>query len=633
MTSRARVVKAGRIAVLEAKVISQIAAGEVVERPASVVKELVENALDAGARAIEIDLHDGGRRRIRVVDDGCGMSREEVELALQRHATSKLREVDDLEQIDTIGFRGEGLSSVAAVSRLVLHARRPEEEVGWRVRAVAGEIVERQPAARRAGTAITVEDLFFNTPGRLKFLKSTAAETAHVVDIVNRLACGFINVRLALVHGGRSVLSLPCAESRLERARAVLGRRARRLCAMSRREEGIAVEACLAPPEETLSSARQLLVLVNGRPVVDRPLLSAVLGGYGELLAGRYPMGAVFVDVDPRAVDVNVHPQKREVRFREQREVCAAVRRCVADGVAASPWEGAASQGRTYQLARPAEPPAEREDRLDRQRRMQSAARRFWSAQLDGGRRAADVGEAVGYGQPAAAPEDGGDYEVPGELAKLRVLGQAVDGALLVCEDRRGLVLIDVEAARGQLALARLRSELEAGSRVPAQRLLVPASVELTAAESAVLEQHADLVARLGLDVEPFGGDTWSVRGVPQPLQDASPAELVRELVAALADPRSGRRQLDRALAQLALAAASADRTEVRSRELLAEMDRAGIGLDDGVAMALTPEVRASGRPSSGERIAVIRIDRLRLERGFALAATAVGIAGEGGER
>ncbi|MCA9666693.1 MAG: DNA mismatch repair endonuclease MutL, partial [Myxococcales bacterium] len=298
---------AGRIALLDPSVVDQIAAGEVIERPASVVKELLDNALDAGATRISVDAVEGGRGLIRVADDGCGMSGDEALLSLSRHATSKLRVADDLTRIETLGFRGEGLAAVAAVSRLTIETRRDEDSAGWRVSCDGGGKASRAPTARGRGTTVSVRDLFFNTPARLKFLRSKAAETAHITEMCVRIACGFPRVRFTLRHGDRVALELPAAADRLGRARAVVGRHAAEL-AHARLERGpMAVEICLAAPHAATRTARQLTVLVNGRPVRERRLQQAVANGYGVALRqASFPLGVVYIDVDPREVDVNV---------------------------------------------------------------------------------------------------------------------------------------------------------------------------------------------------------------------------------------------------------------------------------------------------------------------------------------
>jgi DNA mismatch repair protein MutL len=338
-----------RIAVLPPELADQIAAGEVVERAASVVKELVENAIDAGARKVDVEIEGGGRRSIRVTDDGSGMTADEARLALRRHATSKIRRADDLWGLATFGFRGEALPSIAAVSRLTLATKRaadPGDELaarpvgGFRLGVEAGVETEAREVGIPEGTQIEVRDLFFNTPARLKFQKTEATEAANVTEAVLRLALGHPDVHLRLRISGRTALDLPGHRSLAERVRAALARRGAGALHEARGEEaGCQVHAFLAAPEEAATTARSTFLFVGRRFVRDRSLLHALSLGYGELLEkGRYPLAALFLEVPGAELDVNVHPQKLEVRFARAAEVYAAVRHTVGAAVARAPW-------------------------------------------------------------------------------------------------------------------------------------------------------------------------------------------------------------------------------------------------------------------------------------------------------
>ena len=329
-----------RIAVLPAALADQIAAGEVVERAASVVKELCENALDAGARRIEIEIDGGGRRLIRVTDDGGGMSDEEARLALRRHATSKIRSVDDLWGLTSFGFRGEALPSIAAVSRLSLATKLPGAAAGFRLTVEAGVETEAREVGMPAGTHVEVRELFYNTPARLKFQKTESTEAANVSEAVLRLALAHPEVHFRLRAAGRTVLDLPIHRDLGERVRAALARRGVGALHEARGQEGgHEVRAFLAAPESAATTARSTFLFVGRRFVRDRSLLHALALGYGELLEkGRYPLAALFLDVPGQELDVNVHPQKLEVRFARAAEVYAAVRHVVAAAVARAPW-------------------------------------------------------------------------------------------------------------------------------------------------------------------------------------------------------------------------------------------------------------------------------------------------------
>ena len=328
------------IRVLSDEVIDQIAAGEVVERPASVVKELVENALDAGATHVNIEVESGGKQLIRVLDNGIGMTEDEVRLALRRHATSKLRTLDDVFALGTMGFRGEALPSIASVSRMTVITRTRDQVAGIRLEIEGGQVMRTAEVGAPVGTQLEVRDLLYNVPARLKFLKGNATEASHVTDAVSRLAMVHPHVHLRLRHGGRVALEAPMHPSGLERARAILGARlGRRLHAVTGEESGVLVEAYLAAPELAQSTSRAVHLFVGRRSVRDRGLLQAINMGYGELVPkGRYPVAVLRIEVPGGEVDVNVHPQKLEVRFSDAQAVYAAVRHVVRRGVAEAPW-------------------------------------------------------------------------------------------------------------------------------------------------------------------------------------------------------------------------------------------------------------------------------------------------------
>ena len=327
------------IAVLPPEVIDQIAAGEVIERPASVVKELVDNAIDAGARTISIETQAGGRRLVRVVDDGSGMSPADAVRALERHATSKLRAFDDLWGLTTLGFRGEALPAIASVSRFTLVTRRPDDLAATRVEVTASGIDDTEIGAP-VGTTVEVVDLLWNVPARLKFLKADATEASHITDLVAKIAMAYPELHLRLRHNGRTALDAPPDRDGFARAQALLGARiAARMIASSGEEGGVRVTCFLGAPELAQTTARGVQLFVGRRPIRDRGLLHALAMGYGELVPrGRYPVAVVLVDAPSGAVDVNVHPQKAEVRFSDPSAIYAAVRHVVQAGIARAPW-------------------------------------------------------------------------------------------------------------------------------------------------------------------------------------------------------------------------------------------------------------------------------------------------------
>lgn len=345
------------IAVLPPHVVDQIAAGEVVERPASVVKELVDNALDAGAKSISIDTQGGGRTLIRVSDDGAGMSPSDAVLCFQRHATSKLRQVDDLWGIGSMGFRGEALPAIASVARIRLTTRRAVDLAATRIAIEGGSPPAVTEAGAPAGTTVEVTDLLYNVPARLKFLKGDATEASHVTDTVARLAMAHPTIGFRLRHGGRIALELPPERDGFARAQALLGpRTSAGLVQVSGEENSVRVTAFLAAPELAQTTARGVQLYVDRRAIRDRNLLHAVAMGYGELVPrGRYPVAVVLLDIPAGAVDVNVHPQKVEVRFVDAPAIAAAVRHVVQSGVASAPWRD--SVGAPIQMLASIAPP------------------------------------------------------------------------------------------------------------------------------------------------------------------------------------------------------------------------------------------------------------------------------------
>jgi len=556
--------RGSRIAVLPAALADQIAAGEVVERAASVVKELCENALDAGARRIEIEIDGGGRRMIRVTDDGGGMTDEEARLALRRHATSKIRSVDDLWGLTSFGFRGEALPSIAAVSRLSLATKLPGATAGFRLTVEAGVEVEAREVGMPDGTHVEVRELFYNTPARLKFQKTEATEAGNVSEAVLRLALAHPEVHFRLRAAGRTVLDLPVHRDLAERVRAALARRgAGALHEAQGQEGGHDVRAFLAGPEAAATTARSTFLFVGRRFVRDRSLLHALALGYGELLdKGRYPLAALFLDVPGQELDVNVHPQKLEVRFARAAEVYAAVRHVVAAAVARAPWLPA-PRGAVRVHTMPPEPGAARPPRagdgqlpLSRTNGYGEPLARFGaSAAADagvmriGGR--SDAGEPSFSmedevpARPAPPPRDplplgaAVPFEPPGTtpyFQTLAYIGQ-LDRTYLVCEARGELVLVDQHAAHERVAFERLRAA-HGRREIRRQRLLFPIPIEVDDPVAAAAVDDAAL-GTLGFEVERAnvnGSDrTVVLRAVPEVLKDADPKPLLIEVLAQLA--------------------------------------------------------------------------------------------------
>jgi DNA mismatch repair protein MutL len=552
---------------LPPEIIDQIAAGEVVERPASVVKELVENALDAQATNIGIEIESGGKRLIRVVDNGVGMSEADLRLAVKRHATSKLKSIDDLFGISTMGFRGEALSSIASVARVRIASRPRGSEEGTELTIEGGAIVDCRPVGVPVGTLVEVKDLMFNVPARQKFLKGDATETSHINDAVNRLALAHPAVHFRLRHGSRTTVQAPLHRSQLERAKAVLGNRVgRNLIPGIGEERGIKVQVFLAAPELAQTTSRGLQLFVGRRPVKDRGLLHAVNLGYGELVPkGRYPVAVVFVDVPDPEVDVNVHPQKLEVRFSDPQAVYAAVRHTVARTVAEASWlqheqaqgpapvrmrvfanrEGAAVGSGASTMAH--------SYAGERTRQLFGWGRQRRASPVIAREQVAEGSAPMQAPQSAPATADARPKTSDAFFSGLRYIGQ-LDRTYLIAEAAGELVLVDQHAAHERVAFDRLKRRF-ADQSVPVQRLLFARNLEFTEAEGAVVGECLDDLAKVGFELEHFGGKTWAVKAVPAELRVRDPLEVLKTLVSDLADHGSSRaveERLDTVLATIA---------------------------------------------------------------------------------
>ncbi|MGD0288537.1 MAG: DNA mismatch repair endonuclease MutL [Candidatus Binataceae bacterium] len=539
------------IHILTEQVASQIAAGEVVERPASALKELVENALDAGARTIGVELARGGGALITVADDGCGMGREDATLALRRHATSKIRDAADLTAIRTLGFRGEALAAIASVSRMLLRTRRPGDDHGVEIAAAAGEIERVGACAMAPGTRIEVRELFFNTPARLKFLKTVATEQGAAAGAIQRLALANYRVAFNLSADGRNLIATPRAAAALERMRQLFGAKlAERMIAFDYRTAAGRAWGLAATSQESLATPRMVFTFVNGRGVRDRLLARAIAQAYQTLIPrGRHPAVALFVELRAEEVDVNVHPMKTEVRFRTPGAlfelVYHALRARLADQsatpVGADRQSAAGLAGgndQTAGLAGGNNQFAERDARPLRLVADDSAflrAQRALSLGYGGAGRGAAIesavngvaGDGVGTAEPAAttrpdAAAHSGDGQqtaagprgapIP-RYAELRVLGQLFAG-YLVLEDDDGLILVDQHAAHERVTFERLLAQMRAGG-VRSQALLVPATLELAPARAAMVTAGLAELRAIGFELEPFGPATLLLKGVP----------------------------------------------------------------------------------------------------------------------
>ncbi|HZS64611.1 MAG TPA: DNA mismatch repair endonuclease MutL [Xanthobacteraceae bacterium] len=513
-------------------IVNRIAAGEVVERPASVVKELVENALDAGARRIEVTTDGGGRRLIRVIDDGEGMPRRDLELAVERHATSKLDD-EDLLAIRTLGFRGEALPSIGAVARLAIATRHGSEAHGWELSVDAGAKSAARPAALIDGTRVEVRDLFYATPARLKFLKTDRTEAEAVREVVRRLAMSRPDVAFTLAGEERAPVTwaaaLPGPTGRLARLADILGPefRANALEIRAGREELI-VEGFAALPTLTRANALGQYLFVNGRPVRDKLLIGAVRAAYADYLPrDRHPLVALFVTLDPREVDVNVHPAKTEVRFRDAARVRGLLVGALKEALARDARRSASTGGMaTVAAFRPANTP-----RWDWRR---SPAQPVVHGNLAGFADAAQ--DAFDVGAPAADARAGLIEPAPDLLD--RPLGAAraqIHETYIVAQTRDGLVIVDQHAAHERLVYERMKAALARGG-VARQILLIPEIVEFDEADIERLLARAGELARYGLTIEGFGPGAVAVRETPSILGEIDARALLRDLAEHMAE-------------------------------------------------------------------------------------------------
>ncbi len=528
-----------RIQLLPPGLVNQIAAGEVVERPASVVKELTDNAVDAGAHAVQVDIEGGGLALVRVADDGTGMGPEDARLSLERHATSKLADAAALAAIATMGFRGEALPAIASVSRLRIDTCAGDGGDGTRVAVEGGRVVEEGPVARARGTTVEVRDLFFNTPARRKFMRAPPTEAGQVTEAVVRLLLANPGVGFTLRSGGRLVVASPAGAPLAERAGAAIGREAaRKLVELSGRRGEVRVRALLTSPDHSEATGRGLYLFVNGRFVRDRATTYALLRAYAESLpTGRWPAGVLFVELPLDRVDVNVHPQKLEVRFADARSVHDAVFHAVAEGLKTAPWLRHGSPAAPPGAALPEAPVAGEEVAELLERARAAGATGATAVPPDPLAPAFDfrpAAEPVPGFTPAAAPGAGGGY-----FGSLRYVGQHARTYLLCEAPGGGLVIVDQHASHERILFHRLREAWRA-RRIAVQPLLLPQVVQVPAAAARALEGGIGELGRLGIEVEPFGGEAFAVKGLPAALAGVEAAALLTDLAQQLEQVEQG---------------------------------------------------------------------------------------------
>lgn len=520
-----------RINVLPEELCNKIAAGEVVERPSSVVKELLENSLDAGATEILVELQSGGKKLIRIVDNGCGMNRQDAFLSLERHATSKIRSDEDLFALKTLGFRGEALASIASVSRFLLQTCDNDQGLGQQIYAEGGAVKRAAEIGLPQGTDVEVRNLFFNLPARRKFLRKEQTELSHAADVVTKQALANPEVCFRLKHNERMLLDLRREKGLRERFAAVLGRSL--LKDMLEIEQAVEPELSLtgliSQPQLTRSAASHIYTFINGRYIRDRVVQHAVMEGYRHLLMkGRYPVVALFLKIDPEMVDVNVHPTKHEVRFREQGLVHDFIVACLKKALRPADWlnesvsvpenDSSSLSSSAYKQPPVATAPIASES-VSTYRHELSPVKIFAPA--------SPVTD-LAVTEPVSEPTEQlsfAENEQLGFFSQLQILGQYHQSYLL-CQDADDLVLIDQHAAHERIGFEKLRHSYAAGS-VFSQALLFPELLELDYRSATALEDNRAELERLGFDVEPFGGKSFALKAIPQILIDRNAGQLV----------------------------------------------------------------------------------------------------------
>ena len=571
-----------RVVRLADDLVNKIAAGEVVERPASVAKELLENALDAGASAVAVDLESGGKTLLRVHDDGSGMDREDARMALERHATSKLRALEDLERVSTHGFRGEALPSIASVSHLVLRTS-DGGPAGTEIEVRDGRVVHVRDAGHPRGTTVEVRDLFGGVPARRKFLRAAGTETAHVAEAVTALALARPDVGFTLRSGGRLLVQAPPVDGLAARVFQLLGNRLDDLVPVEGGEDWARVRGFVARPDRPGTARPVIRLYVNGRPVRDRGLARALTDGYRET-AGRDLRGEaiLFVDAPPHMVDVNVHPAKTEVRFADPRSAWRGVQSAVREALSAG-TRAIRRVERAEDRAAPANEPEAR------------------AAGADGAGAVADRGLDWGPAPAAAA-------QALFEEAPPTVLGQHRN-TYIVATDGEDLILVDQHTAHERVRFEALRAARDAG-RVESQMLIVPAVIALAPRLLAILEQGADDLRAAGYDVEPFGGDAVRVSAVPSVLAGRDPAAALEHVLRDLLDREDASGEA--AEARLRVMATVACHSAARGGQPLARDAMAAIVA--GLWRAEQPSVCPHGRPTR------VRVPRDDVSRWFGRA-------------
>ncbi len=561
---------------------SQIAAGEVIDRPVSVVKELVENAIDAGAAEIRIDIQKAGKESIRVTDDGLGIPNEELELAVSRHATSKLSKSEELFDIKTLGFRGEALASIGSVSHLSLISKTEDSEIGGKIDVDGVRYSALQMVGTPVGTQITVEDLFYNVPARLKFLRKDITESRHITGLVTRYALAYPMIRWSLYKDGELEFQSTGSGNQIEILQSLFGtQEAKALMPIDFHEKNLSVQGFISDLSLTRSNRRDMTIFVNGRWVQDPTLTAAVIRAYNTMImVGRYPVVVLFLTVPTHLVDVNVHPSKAEVRFREQDLVFSGVQRAIRRGLLA--YTPIPDLNKLNLWGR--SDPAQNEMKFDQDWQVASPQQ----AQEE----VSD--QSTREGQP----------ELPGtQMPLLRLIGQ-VASTYLIAEGPDGLYLIDQHAAHERVLFDQMMAQYRA-SMIPSQKFVDPVAIELSPEKAATLEENLEVLTELGFEIEPFGPNTFLLRSIPMIVDRGDPRDAIHAVVEAFEEDETPLLHE----AQSRIAARVCKRMSVKGGQKLSEPEQRNLLLN--LEASQSPRTCPHGRPT------MIHLSANLLERQF----------------
>ena len=579
----------GKIRILSDNVVSKIAAGEIVERPASVVKELVENSIDAGSRSIKIELESGGKKLIEISDDGEGMSRDEALLSLERHATSKIKDINDLFSVKSLGFRGEAIPSIASVSRFKITTRIPEDVIGTMISGDGGKIRKVEETGCPAGTKIQVKNLFYNTPVRLKFMRKIETELSNVLDIVQREAMSRPGISFEILSGGKTILNLPKRDNLLGRLSDVFPNT--ELQNINAEAEGVKISGFMSSPLDTRSTTHKLFTYINQRAVRDKFLTRVIIDAYGKMLEKRkFPQGAVFIDIPTPEVDVNVHPTKNEVRFRNQRLIADLIRTAILQMLRDAPWiksykarvENSVSE---FLQEKSLQTNYEQHQHFNRNER--TFAEEVGDAQASDNNdlpilrneisQSRHIGHEFHISQNDSPVE--GLFESGGLYSSLKIIGQ-IRELYIVCASEKGMVLVDQHAAHERINYERLKRAYLENKELEVQELLVPEVVELPPYESSLIKKHIGDFESLGLRIEEFGNNSFLIRSVPALLKNVDSTILVKDVISEIAGDgkeESISEKIDLVIATMACHSSITAKFELsieEMRALLEELDR-----------------------------------------------------------